>query len=134
MRAGDPQSGYTLVELLVVIAIVGLIVAIAAPVAATTIASAQFRADAQSAVTLLRRCQSDAVHQSRTITLETPADVAGLAKHDGYKIGTVTELQIEDPIRCFADGTTTGGRLVLRRGARSRTVVVAWLTGTITVE
>ncbi len=134
MRAGDPQSGYTLVELLVVIAIVGLIVAIAAPVAANTIAGAQFRADEQIVVTLLRRCQSDAIQQHRAITLETPDDVADLAKHDGYKINTDTELQIEDPIHCFADGTTTGGRLALRRGVRSRTVVVAWLTGLITVE
>ena len=134
MHAGNPQNGYTLVELLVVIAIIGLIVAIAAPVAANTISGAQFRADEQSAITLLRRCQSDAVQQHRTITLETLDDVANLEKHDGYRISSDTELKIEDPIRCFADGTTTGGRLVLHRGTRSKIVSVAWLTGMTTVE
>jgi general secretion pathway protein H len=37
-------------------------------------------------------------------------------------------------IRFFADGSSTGGRVVLRRGDAAWRIDVAWLTGTVRVE
>jgi len=128
------QGGYTLVELLVAIAIIGLIVAIAAPVAAKTIDIVRLRSDERIVVTELRHCQSIAVQQRRTVTLSTPEELQNSVDFRTWGLSADTELRIEKPVSWFSDGTTTGGRLVLHLGNRSRTVVIAWLTGTISVE
>jgi general secretion pathway protein H len=37
-------------------------------------------------------------------------------------------------VRFFADGSASGGKLVLRDGGRRATVTVNWLTGDVRVE
>ncbi len=133
MRRNNPQSGYTLVELLVVIAIIGLIASLAAPTATNTIDIVQLRSDQRIVVAGLRKLQSNAIEERHTVTLSTPDDLAA-ADLRTQRVSVSTELRIEEPITWFADGTTTGGHLVLRRGNRARTIVIAWLSGTISVE
>ena len=134
MCRNSVQSGYTLVELLVVIAIIGLTIVIGAPVATKAIDAAQFRADEQVVTAELREWRSGAMLRQQTITLNFPPDTPTLAKFRKRGLSDSTELRVEEPIIWFADGTTTGGRIALRRGDRSRTIVVSWLTGTISVE
>lgn len=134
MSLQSAQNGYTLVELLVVIAIIGLITAIAAPVATTAMEAAQFRADQRAVITELRAYRTNAMHKQLQLALRNGADATILAEFRTQGLSEGTVLSVEEPIHWFADGTTTGGRIVLRRGNRSKTVVVSWLTGTVAVE
>ncbi|GAA0570663.1 pilus assembly FimT family protein [Rhizomicrobium electricum] len=123
------DSGYTLVELLVVIGIMSLVTAFAAPATSTIIESAKFRADVLSVEASLRKCQSTAVAQQRTLVVHTVTDLGAIIEGSPSDSVVVT---IEQPIRWFADGTTTGGKITIQRKGREKTITVAWLSGTIT--
>ena len=131
MADDERHSGYTLVELLVVIGIIGLIAAIAAPATSRMIAAAEFRAEARAVETIARKCQSEALAKQRTLVISTAAELNSTC---GGVLEKKITLTFDNPIRWFADGTTTGGRLTIQRGDIKRTVNVAWLTGTITSE
>ena len=134
MRPARFQAGYTLVELLVVIAIIGLVIALAAPVTANTIDAMRFRADERLIVMGFRHCQSAAINEQRTVVVNTAGDLARLPKRDSQELEASTQVHLENPISCFADGSTTGGQLRLRHGDHERTITVQWLTGSISVE
>lgn len=134
MRCTPAPNGYTLVELLVVIAIIGLMIAIGTPAATKAIDASQFRADEHVVTAELRDYRSIAVQQQKQITLSGPVDGQTLTKFKMRGLSDDTELRIDEPISWFPDGTTTGGRVVLRRGDRSKAVVVTWLTGTMLAE
>lgn len=134
MRLVTLQCGYTLIELIIVIAIIGLIAVVAEPVAARTIDAMQLRSDELIVVTQLRALQRNATARHHTITFDAET---GLSTPDDLKrlgLSGNAGLSIAEPISWFSDGTTTGGRLKLRRGSQSRTITVAWLTGSISVE
>jgi prepilin-type N-terminal cleavage/methylation domain-containing protein len=134
MQDKGNQAGYTLIELLIAIAILGLATAIAIPVLSTSLTGAQFRADERAVVTLLRQCQNESVKSQHTIIITTPTDLFALAKHNGQSINPETSLHIVDSVRCFDDGTTTGGRIHLQNGTHSIFITFGWLNGAITLE
>src|SRR5699024_12728754 len=60
-----------------------------------------------------------------------------LPEHMRLSITSAAEDQQADKlarIRFFPDGSSTGGHVVLRRGARQWRVNVAWLTGAISID
>jgi general secretion pathway protein H len=125
------QSGYTLIELLVVISIIGLIAAIAAPATSNMITAATFRADARSVSARLRKCRSIAIAQQRALVIGTQSDLNAVPA--GMSADNII-VTFDNPIRWFADGTTTGGKVTVQRGDREKTIIVAWLTGSVTSE
>ena len=128
------QHGYTLVELLVVIALIGLIAAIAAPAATATIESARFRADTQLIVTSIRQCRNLAVTRQHTVTLGSRSELMDVMGSSEPPLADDTEVRFEVPLRCFSDGTTSSGKLILLRGDRSKVIIIAWLTGATSTE
>lgn len=127
--------GYTLLELLIVLAIIGLIAALATPMAASAIENATLRADARTLTSTLRKLQHDAIAEQRTVAIAQP---------DKTELPTAFADDAIDPnariaiaggqIEYFADGTTSGGGVTLTEGRRTLNISVAWLTGDITIE
>lgn len=123
------NAGYTLIELLVVLAIIGLLAALATPMAGQAIAGATLRADSRTIVSLLRAQQHAAVEEQRTVTV-APSDVQSM--RGDYRLGADASVS-GDAVAFYPDGTSSGGTLHLREGARALDVQVAWLTGAASV-
>jgi general secretion pathway protein H len=127
-RTPNSMSGYTLLELLVVLAMIGLVAALAAPLVGTAIASATINADTRTLVTYLR------AQKQLAQSLQQPIAIDGTTASHAAELSGQAKLSIADaPLEYFPDGTTSGGRIILREYGQTRTVIVAWLTGGIAI-
>lgn len=131
--------GFTLLELLVVLTLLVLLAA-AWPLAGSRLLPAQaLRNEAASLYATVRLARSDAlVHDSSTV-------VTVLDDGRGYRYGT-TDHRLSSGVRLtldpagsgtltfFPDGSSTGGHLILRSGARASEVTVGPLTGRVQRE
>lgn len=163
MRHRAAQAGFTLIEALVVLALMATAFALFAGAllgampgqqlrSATGLLAAEMRATRARAVatgidqsfvidTQAREWRSGA---SDAMSVETMAGEGGTARRSGtlaeaLAIGaTVAREEQPGPgiaaIRFFADGSSTGGRIVVRRGEAAWRVDVNWLTGAVRVE
>lgn len=143
----SPAAGFTLVELLVVLSIIGLMIAIAMPTLSRLTPGLRLNAAAQDVASRVKAARREAMQQNRamavTIDLDARQVRVGSARpiqldpRLGISLLTaVSELQGAGvgSIRFFPDGTSTGGRVSLRDADRRYDVVVAWLTGRVSVE
>jgi general secretion pathway protein H len=134
------ERGFTLLELLVVIAIMAALT-MAFPLALNRFVPAR-RVDSAARVLLadIRTAQSRSTNIDRPVSLEVTAH--------GYHVATETrelrtstsiELRSADDVRglselkLFPDGSTTGGRFLIRDGTRVRTIDVSALTGRVSL-
>jgi general secretion pathway protein H len=127
------QDGYTLLELLVVMAAIGLLTAVAAPMAFSAIADATLQADARSLAVFIREQQRLAMNEQRIVVLaKGPLPDADLRARD---FGEAAQAEIAGhDIVLHPDGTTSGGILRLREGSRGLSIKLAWLTGDVAIE
>ncbi len=140
------QAGFTLLELLVVLAIIGLAAAVALPALNRSPGRAELARGAQEVAAALRAARALAITENRPASF-TADTLSGRFAADGQAdryvpdgIGlSVTTVQgqaagdVAD-IRFFPDGSSTGGGVVLSRGALAYEVRVSWLTGAATVR
>lgn len=141
------QHGFTLVELIVVLAIGGLLLALTPPLITAALPGVELKAGARRAAGALRQTREIAIAQGAEaawlIDIESgryriEGQVHRGSLPDGIEIELVTaqdELRSErvGGIRFFPDGSSTGGRLILKRGDGGLQVGVNWLTGRILV-
>jgi general secretion pathway protein H len=153
MRFSQPprrghEGGFTLLELIVALGIMALGVAVVFPYFNASRAGHQLRAAAYDIATQLRDARATA--QARNVD---QAFILDVGNHRMWLDGTEQRrylsprmaLDVEVPsaeqlaanvvrVRFFADGSASGGKLVLRDGGRRATVTVNWLTGDVRVE
>ncbi len=141
------QYGFTLVELIVVLAIGGLLLALTPPLITAALPGVELKAGARRAAGALRQTREIAIAQgveaAWLVDIESGRyQIEGQAQRgalpDGIEIELVTsqvELRSErvGGIRFFPDGSSSGGRLILKRGDTGLQVGVNWLTGRILV-
>lgn len=146
-RRAHARQGFTLVELIVVLAIGGLLLALTPPLITAALPGVELKAGARRAAGALRQTREIAIAQGTEATwlLDTESGryrIEGQAHRgtlpDGVEIELVTardELRSErvGGIRFFPDGSSSGGRLILKRGDGGLQVGVNWLTGRILV-
>ncbi|MFP4077470.1 MAG: GspH/FimT family pseudopilin [Halochromatium sp.] len=140
-------AGFTLVELIVVLAIGGLLLTLTPPLITAALPGVELKAGARRAAGALRQTREIAIAKGVEAVwlLDTENGryrIEGQARSgalpDGIDLELVSardELRNErlGGIRFFPDGTSTGGRLILKRGTGGYQVGVNWLTGRILV-
>lgn len=138
--------GFTLLEMLAVIVLIGIAAAVVSVSVSRGLAGARVRAASTDLATALRYTRTQAIVHARTEVFQVD-----VATHS-YRVPGRPEVRLpggmrlavtsaaEDrrgthvaQIRFFPDGSSTGGRVTLKRGAREWQVNVAWLTGAVTV-
>jgi general secretion pathway protein H len=142
------SSGFTLVELLVVLLIAGLLLAGAQPIFSSVVSGARLRSAARELAADFRAVQGAAVEQrqeaamlfdlpNKTYTLTTDVRPRQLPSDLDLVVKTTVigdKAQDKAIIRFFADGTSTGARVDLGRGANHCVVEVNWLTGRVWID
>lgn len=138
--------GFTLFEMLAVILLIGLAAAAVSIPITQGLASARVNAASGELAAALRYTRTQAIVKGASQVLEV--DVAHatyrpagkgdvrLPKDMRLSVTSAREDQANATtgrIRFFPDGSSTGGRITLKRGQREWHVNVAWLTGAISV-
>ena len=131
------SAGFSLIEMLVVLAIIAL-AATALPMLGAGLPGVRLRAEADRIASVLRDLRDAAIRRDATtqLTIDPAArtyTATGTAPR-GLP-ASVTRIEMQNPggccIRFFADGTSTGGTVVLRGIRRSAVIRVDWLTGAV---
>jgi len=140
------SRGFTLFEMLAVI----LLIAIAATAAAISVTqgltSARANAASSEMAATLRATRAQAIVRNTPQVFEVDiragtyhgADGRVVSLPSGIELG-ITSAKEDRPndhtgrIRFFPDGSSTGGRVTLKRGEREWHVNVSWLTGAVRV-
>lgn len=138
--------GFTLFEMLAVILLIGIAAAAVSIPVTQGLASARVSAASGELAASLRwtRAQSIVHGESLALEVDTSAStyhapgkaVVRLPKGMRVSITSAREDQANATtgrIRFFPDGSSTGGRVTLKRGDREWHVNVAWLTGAVSV-
>lgn len=140
------QQGFTLIEMLVVLTIAALIVGLALPRLTGAAEKATLRTAAHEVAAALRDTRSLAMTRGQTqafvINTANGAFRAGQAAPGqlprGIQLALVTagadqESASQGRIRFFADGSSTGGGVLLASGRTRSRVLVDWLTGRVSI-
>lgn len=141
------HRGFTLVELLVVLALGSLLLALTPPLITAALPGVELKAGARRAAGALRQTREIAIAKGAEAVwlIDTESghyQIEGQARRgalpDGIDIELVAardELRNEriGGVRFFPDGSSSGGRVILKRGDTGYQVGVNWLTGRILV-
>lgn len=139
------EGGFTLFELLLTLGIAAALVTLAAPNFGPALDAAKLKSAARDMTSALRQARSLAVRQRRDVRLTLDIDqhmyrITGQGKV--HRIPQDIELKLftadseiisgsRGSVRFFPDGSSTGGRVTLIAGARTRVVDINWLTGQV---
>ncbi|MFW6027396.1 MAG: GspH/FimT family pseudopilin [bacterium] len=150
MSQGHPiprQAGFSLLEVLAVLTLMALVLGAVTFRAGGGLESVRLDALARHVSGELNHARMSAIRENREalflVDMEARSYGAQEADHalpEGVNIRVVTARGEASPdatlgaIRFFPDGTSTGGRVELRRESRRRAVRVDWLTGHVRVE
>ena len=136
------KNGFSLLEMLVVLAILALAIGLTAPVVGKQLPKLALRAEAREIAHLLDAARLQAVNDRRAVAVTIDLDDRSLTLPGSRPIGLDAKTAItvtaasgattadRDPrFVFFPDGTTTGGRIELRRGKTAFSIDANWLTG-----
>ena len=137
------QAGFTLLELLVTLAIAGLLLAIAAPRMAEAVARARVDVTARQIVTILRETRAAALEQARPIMFSIDGAGHGFAVAGKSFVVPAGQSLAYQPfagpaaapaLGFLADGSSTGGAIIVSGGGTRSRVAVDWLTGRVSMR
>ncbi len=129
------EAGFSLMEMLLVLALIAVMTAVAVPVANRQSGGTELRATAHQFASLMRTARGAAIRDNaeRALVVD-PAGrrfwVEGLTK--AYPVAGHIEVRLTAPpqgLQFFADGSATGGRVVLAAGGHTAVVELDGLTG-----
>jgi general secretion pathway protein H len=140
-------TGFTLVELLLVLAIAGLLLAVTPPLITSVLPGVELKAAARRTAGALRLAREIAIAEGRDVAwlldvednryrIDGDGRIASLpAGIDIELVAAEEEMRSErvGAVRFFPDGSSTGGRVILKRGDTGWQVGVNWLTGRILI-
>jgi general secretion pathway protein H len=140
----ERAQGYTLLEMIVVLALIGLILSATLPLSLRGTQSRRLDEQAKLITTILKTARMEAVLKNMERAVETDFRKNLVRIKDGREQlvldSTLTVKMLtarnevkgdRGAIRFFPNGSSTGGALILQRGARSVEIRVDWLTGKI---
>lgn len=141
-------AGFTILELLIVLVIVVLGFAVVGLNLSSGKGAMEHKAVVRDVVSALRYARGQALmtHQEMTVTFDLEQNTYQISGRDEvFSIPESIEVTVvtaqselsgggQGNIRFFADGSSTGGRVVLDRGEISRQIDINWLTGQLEVE
>ncbi|NUR22073.1 MAG: prepilin-type N-terminal cleavage/methylation domain-containing protein [Frateuria sp.] len=138
--------GFTLLEMLAVILLIGIAAAAVSVSVSQGLASARVRAASVELAAALRATRTQAIVKGKDQTFDMDTRAASYRAAGGKQVAlpkgmalSITSAREDQPdnhtgrIRFFPDGSSTGGHIVLQRGARRWQINVAWLTGAVSV-
>lgn len=141
------RRGFTLVEMLAVLTLIALVAGVAAGLIGSNLGSAKTRAAVRDLTAALRQTRGLAIVNGEARSLEIDVDartyqVPGksavqLPEELSMKLLTAATEQTGDSkglIRFFPDGSSSGGRITLKRDDHEWRVEIAWLTGEVRIE
>lgn len=140
------EAGFTLLELLVVMTIMATLLAVVPRVFAG-VPSLRFRAAVHALADELRQAQDDAIRTGQDVEFTIDPEHATITRlaPRGDLLGIVVDGLAWQPLdarsaagrtrlRFFADGTASGGTLILSRGTRRAGIFIDWITGRVRIE
>ena len=149
MRPVGESRGFTLLELLVVLAAMALLTAITIPMFSSGTLHQEIRIAAREIATGLRRARSMAVtaNDEATFSLDVDQRIYSVNGRSTSRLTGALELSLYTArselrdgavgtIRFFPDGSSTGGRVSIKRAGTAAPVYevrIEWLTGHVTI-
>ena len=145
------RRGFTLVEVLVVLAVAGLMLAVTPPMLSGALPGLELKGAARRTASALRLTRELAIAEGRPAAWLLDIEggtyrIDGRGRDGRLPRGIALELiaaademasETQGGIRFFPDGTSTGGRVILKRGEPGRErgyqVGVNWLTGRVLI-
>jgi general secretion pathway protein H len=142
------EAGFTLLELMVVFAIIALAGLFAMPLLSRPAGDATLIATARGLASNMRMARAAAIRDNaeRTLTIDLArrrfwvdglTGASAIARGIAIDFVTLQKEQLsggQGRIRFFADGSATGGNVILRAGRRTVTVRLDWMTGHASVS
>ncbi len=154
------QAGFTLLELLVVLVLATLMLSVVMPRFAAVLPGVELKSTTQKTASLLRYARSQAMAESRLIEfgldreahavrlshraelVPLPEDIELTLSDEGsLALGneilvplTEGEAASGPSIRFYPDGSSSGGRLLLRGDSGQYEILIDWLTGKVSID
>ena len=150
MTSAVNVKGFTLVELLIVLVIMSLLLSLVPPLLSNVMPSVTIKAAANDLYHDLKYVRNMAILNGRqsSIVIDTVnSSYSSESKDNGKIISLPSDIRIaventqlqqlpeeNQTIGFFADGSSTGGVVLLSTNDRTFTIVVDWLTGKVSLS
>ncbi len=147
-QLGRSAAGFSLMEMLVVLAITGLMIGIAAPALRDVTGRRALERSAAEIAAYLRDARAEAVLsgsdavisldlERRRVSASWPKPELEISREMTVKVTSAREELVSAGVpsfRFFADGSATGGAILLRSTDLESRIAVDWLTGRVERE
>ena len=147
-RAGARQAGFSVLELLIVLVILALAATVALPMTSRSRSALAMRSAALEIGAQLRATRTAAIKSNaeRTFNVDLlarrfwadgvvgPRPITGQAALDVVVPRSEQTGPTSARLRFFPDGSSSGGKILLKEPGRTATVSVDWVTGNPRVE
>ena len=151
------SAGFTLLELMVVLAIAGMLLSLVQPLYSAAVPGARFRAEVHDLATTIRAARNEAILSAENIELIIDEDALAYAvdTRPPLTLRATRNLRLGSTMMApatiaakgkfipprtvkslifFADGSSSGGSIVLKGDSSAYVITVDWLTGRVRLQ
>jgi prepilin-type N-terminal cleavage/methylation domain-containing protein len=116
LRSAFKRSGFTLIELLLVVSLIGLLMSVSVPVSYNMYLSYQASLKAEEVFVYVSKVRRESFLYGDEVVLSSQEGFIQSDDGQSVKFPDVF-VQIDEPIKFYKNGTTTGGTVKIRTGA-----------------